>query len=498
MVKNSMTMYVRMVVVILISLYTLPIILRALGAEDYGIYQVVGGFVSLFAFVQASLASGCERFYAFAIGRGERKELKSVFVTSRTIFFVLALFAFLIVEIVGAWFLNCKMVIPNDRMYAANCVFHFSAVTFALGLFMTPYHSSMIAHEHISTYAYVSIFEVLARLAVVFLLVAYPDDKLIFFALSIFIISFLSQVFYLIYAYKHFEETRTLSLKYKPGLIIDLAAYAGWNIIGAFSNILRTHGLNVVMNLFFGPLLNAAHSLSSTISGLMNQLISNVYMVTRPQMVKQFAMGNEEEMWGIVFKSSKFTIFLLSLVIVPLIIEMDFVLKLWLGEYPQYTNDIAIFMIIGILIECMSNQIIGAFQAKNKIKYCQIIPNIVTLSVIPISYLFLSIYNKPTLPYIISVFISVIYSISVLLLAYKYINFDFSKYVVNVIIRSITPLLFTLLLTKMVIGHFDPSFLRLIITVLISAFLNIICMWYFGLDKLEHNIIKNFITQRIK
>lgn len=492
--KNTIFMYFRMLFLVIIQLYTVPLILEALGVEDYGIYQVVGGFVSMFVFIQASLTSGCQRFIAYAIGKNDKVKLKEVFNVTQTIFICLSFLSLIIIEIIGLWFLNNKMQIPDFRLSAANIVFHFSVIAFVFSLLLTPYNSLIVAHERMPFYAYISIFDALYKLFVVITLRFFLYDRLIIYSVLVFSASLFNLIFVLGYCYMKFIESRTFAFKWNKTLFTDIGSYAGWNVMGALSNILRSQGLNVVMNLFFGPILNAAHAIATNINNFFYQIASNIYLTTRPQMVKLFAQERYEDMWKLIFRSSKYSFYLLSLIAVPLLIEMDFILNIWLKNVPPLAGKIASFLLLSSLVEALCNQIIGAFQAANRIKYYQIYSSIVLFSVVPLSLFFLSLISNPLVPYFLSLAVSLIYTVIILISAKYYIGFDINKYINDVVIRSLIPFLLSLIIVYFLALCIEECFLRVLLMIICSTMIHFMLIWVFGLELDE----KSYVIVKVK
>lgn len=498
MAKNTLLMYIRMFVLIIVQLYTVPIVLHTLGIEDYGIFNVVGGFVAMFTFVNGALISGCQRFMAYAIGKGDDKQLKDTFDTSLYIFVFLGMILFVIIETSGIWFLNNKMTIPADRMMAANVVFQFSLLSLFISILSTPFNAAVIAHERMSIYAYASIFESIYKLFIAFSLTIVLMDKLIIFAILSFSSSLLLAIFYVLYCRRYFFETKSLTLRRNKRLLRDIGSYASWNVIGSLALILRNHGLNVVMNLFFSPMMNAAHTIASHLSGLFNQFVNNVYMATRPQMVKNYAAGNIPEMWNLTFKSSKYAFFLMVFVVIPMIIELPLFLKLWLQDYPDYTVVFSRLIIFSLLLETMTNQLIGAFQAANKIKYYQTVSSIILLSVVPLSYIGLKISYNPIIPYILYVIISFIYILSLMFVAQRQIKLNIKAYIANVIWKDIVVFIPSFLITLLVVSYFPPNYWRIPVTLVSSLFISSSLVWFVGVNKRERMIAKQILKKQYK
>lgn len=498
MAKNTLLMYLRMFIIIIVQLYTVPLVLHALGAEDYGVYNVVGGFVTMFTFINGSLVSGCQRYMAYSIGEGNKQKLRSVFETSFFIFLVLSIFLFVLLEVVGVWFLNTHMTIPDNRIEAANWVLQLSIFSMIITILSTPYNAAVIAHEKLSFFAYVSIFEGVYKLLIAFLLVIVLADKLIVYAWLILSSALFVASFYFFYCRRSFSECKGISLIYDQVLLKDIGSYAGWNVIGAMAVMFRNHGLNIVMNLFFSPLLNAAHTIAAQINGLFNQFVNNVYVATRPQMTKQYAMGNINEMWKITYGSSKYAFFLMSFIVIPVIIELPMFLKLWLRDVPDYTVAFSRLMLISLVVETMTNQIIGAFQAANRIKCFQSVSSVILLSVVPLSYISLRILSNPIVPYIIYVIVSVVYIVSLIIIAYRQLHMDIFSYFNDVIKRDICVITPSFILTYFLVNSMQDTYWRIPITLLISFLLTTIFIWTIGLNSSERKYIRNYISGIIK
>ncbi|MEJ8764160.1 MATE family efflux transporter [Phocaeicola sp. HCN-40430] len=496
--KNTMLLYVRMLILIGIQLYTVPIILNTLGIEDYGIYNVVGGIVTMFSFIGSSLASGSQRFIAFEIGRKNKEQLKNIFNTIITVYFVLAIIALILLEAGGYWLLNYHMKIPESRMYAANWVFQLSILSFLINLISIPYNSVVIAHEKMSVFAYISIIECIFKLIAAILLQYILFDHLITYAILICLITVIIRSIYQIYCYKRFEECQTYHFSWDSDKGKELLTYSGWNIIGTIAIISRQQGLNIIINIFFGPILNAAHSIGQQINGVITQFINNVYIATRPQITKLFANNQTAEMWNLVFRSSKLAFYLLMILSIPLLIELDKILNLWLHNVPPYSVAIGRLMILTILIETLANQIIGAYQAANKIKRYQIYSSTIILLNIPISYISLLILpSYPLTPYFISVVLSIFYTFSIIWNAKKELGMNILKYTKHVLLNVIIiycTIVFTVWIS---ITSFSPSIFRILLTCSITIIYSFAAIWTLGLDKTEKEFIINITLKKL-
>lgn len=488
-----------MLFLIAIQLYTVPIVLKNLGVSDYGLYNVIGGVVAAFSFLGGALASGTQRYLSFAIGKNDDRLLNDTFQTTLTLYLAFGFVTLLLLEVIGLWFVSYKLNIPAGRFSAALYLFQFSTFTFILNLLSIPFNSVIIAHERMGVYAYVSVFEGIAKFIIAFSLPFWPLDKLVYYGGLLFILSVVIQLFYIFYCRKSFRECSHLHFCWNSKLGIKLLTYSGWNLVGVVSLLGRNQGLSIVMNLFFGTLLNAAHAIANQINVVINQFINNFYMATRPAITKYCASGNIDEMWLLVFRSAKLAFFLLTILCVPAISEMNYILGLWLGKVPDYTVQIVICLLSVSLIETLVNQIISAFQAENKIKQYQKYSSSIVLLVVPVSYFILKyIKCSPLLPYEISIVLSVLYDIVILYIALKDIGMDSIAYCRKVILPNVGVFVLVLLGTLEIRSLFDPSFFRLILSGCSSFLLTCVSAWILGLNRFEKQFVINIIKSKFK
>lgn len=495
--KNTLFLYFRMILLIGIQLYTVPFVLKGLGVECYGIYNVVGGIVTLFTFLGNSLASGSQRFIAYAIGKKDISLQNQVFSTTVTIYYILALGVLIILDPICVWFLNNKMIIPSPHLTAANVVLQLSFISFFVNLIAIPYNAAIIAHEKMSIYAYVSILEGCGKLIAAILLSYIKSNTLIIYAIMILVINILIRIIYCLYCRKNFSECSIVHLTLAKDIRKQLISYLSWNIVGSLANILKQQGLNIVMNLFFGPLLNAAHSIAVQIQGLFNQFINNIYIASRPQLTKNYAKGNYKEMWTLMNFSSKTTFFLLSLIAIPVLIEGNFFLNLWLHEVPPYTHIILKLLLISLLLETLVNPIIGVFQAQNKIKRYQLYSSTILLLIVPLSYIALKYDStNPLTPYHFMVVTSFFFAISILAVAKKDLLMNIKQYAKEIILKEVGLFIVVWYIVHSFASLFNESIFRSLGSVTLTIFIFIPLIWFFGLDKNERQAIKEFIQKR--
>ena len=439
--KNTLLLYVRMLFMMAVSLYTSRVVLNALGVEDFGIYNVVGGVVAMFSVVSASLSSSISRFITYELGKGNQENLNKIFSSAVTIQIGLAGIIILLAETIGIWFLNVKMNIPEIRMEAANWVFQFSILTFAINLISVPYNASIIAHEKMSAFAYISILEAIGKLAIAYLIVVSPMDKLIFYAILMCIVALIVRFTYGNYCKRHFSEC-TYHFIWDKQLLKQMFSFAGWNFIGASSVVLRDQGGNIIINLFCGPSVNAARSIAFQVSNTINQFVTNFMTALNPQITKSYATANKEYMMTLIFKGARFSFYMLLFISLPILINTHYLLELWLKIVPNHTASFVQLILIFAISESISHPLITAMLATGKIRNYQIIVGGLQMMNLPLSYIFLHFGFFPEIVIVIAIFISQCCLIARLLLLRKMIGISIHQYIkkvyLNIIIVSIT------------------------------------------------------------
>lgn len=489
--KNTLYLYFRMMVIIAINLFAVRIILKVLGIEDYGIYNVVGGIVTLFSFLGSSLSSGAQRFFAYEIGQEDYNLLQKVFSMTVMVYCGMAFMIFVLLETVGVWFLNNRMNIPFHRLSAANWVFQFSVLTFILNIIMIPYNAAIIAWERMAFFAYLSIVEAVSKLLCVVSLIYIVGDKLVIYAAIVLIITCILFCIYRLYCIRNLRGCEIV-WHYNPVLCKSLLGYSGWNMIGSIALILRNQGVNIVLNLFFTPIVNAAHTIGQQINGIISQFISNIYMSTRPQITKYYAVGQKEKMWSLVFSSSKFSYYLLLFLCLPLFLEIEILLRLWLGEVPEYTSVIVRLLLIVLLIETTVNQIVSVFQAANKIRKFQSRSSLVLLLNIPISYVFLKYTSFVMVPYIVSVALSCVYVVSLLWIAYLEVGLNIKKYISDILFKVLLVSFLSAIIPFLFCQYVHCSLIRFLYTCVLSLLSTSLVIWSVGLTHMEKEYIRRF------
>lgn len=393
--RNTLLLYFRMLLIIIVGLYTSRVVLNTLGVSDYGIYNVVGGIVAMLAFLNSAMVAASQRFISFELGTGNMEKLKKVFCTSVSIHIVLAIIIFLIAETLGLWFVNTHLNIPPERMEAANWVYQCSILTLLLTIISVPYNSCIVAHEHMKAFAYVSILEAVLKLLIVYLLLLSGDfDKLILYAILVASVAFIIRIVYGIYCKRHFEEC-TYRLVFDRQLFREMFAFAGWSVIGNFGFAIKDQGSNVILNLFFGTTVNAARGIALQVNGIISNFSNNFTMALNPQITKQYAAGEVETSVKLVYAGCRYSFYLLLLIAVPVMINIDYLLQLWLGTVPEYTSRFLILALVAALIDVMARPLVTALQATGRIKVFQIVICIIMLCELPLAYIILYYGGKP-------------------------------------------------------------------------------------------------------
>ncbi len=405
--KNTLMLYVRMLFSMLVSLYTSRVVLSTLGVEDYGIYNVVGGFVAMFSLVSNSLSTSVSRFLTFELGRGDTDKLKRVFSTSLLIHLALVALVLVLAETIGVWFLNTQMNIPAERLHAANWVFQASILSFMLGLFSVPYNASIVSHERMSAFAYIGILDVVMRLCIVLFIANSPwqFDRLIVYAMLLVAVSMSLQCIYLFYCRRNFEECR-LHFHFDKECWKDMSAFAGWNFIGCTAGLLKDNGVNILLNLFIGPVVNAARGIATSVNVAVVGFANNFMTALNPQITKSYASGDRAYMMSLVERGSRFSYYILLMLALPLLFETEFVLALWLKHYPEHTVNFVRLVLLLTMCEMPSYTLINLQLATGNIRNYQIVVGGMVLLNFPLSYLCLWMGLPPEMTYVVAIAIS--------------------------------------------------------------------------------------------
>lgn len=494
--KNTFFLYIRMLLVLAVNLYTVREVLSILGVENYGIQNVVGGVVTMFSFLTGVMVSASQRFFAFELGKKDFVKLNQYFNLTIWCYVIIAFIVLLFAETIGWWFLHTEMVIPAERMSAAEWVFQFSIVSFMIQMMVIPYNSIMIAREKMNIYAYVSIVEVILKLAIVYLLLVLDFDKLKAYATlnccAIFVISF----FYITYSQRKYSETR-LTLFWDKKMFRELASYSGWNLLGALSGVLRSQGINILLNIFFNPTVNAARAIAFQVNNSINQFVNNFFQAVRPQITKQYAAGELEQFMLLVFRSSRFCCYLMFFFAIPLLLETPYVLNLWLDKIPEYTVLFTRLVIITAVVESISYPLMTAIQATGIMKWYQICTGGLLLLNLPISYLFLKFDYPPQITMIVSIVIAIFSQLARIIFSKKLLGMSVKRYSVDVLSKILLVFFFSFLLPMAFYCLFSSGFLRLFIVVVGSVLSCAFSVYFIGITQVERSALQSVFQKKI-
>lgn len=481
--KNTIFLYFRMFLIMGVSLYTSRVILRILGIEDFGIYNVVGGIVTMFSFLSGCLGSATSRFITFELGRKDYKKLKQTFNAALIVHIVIGVLIVVLAETIGLWFLYEKMTIPAERLESAFWVFHISVVTTLLSVIQVPYDAAVIAHENMKIYAYVGIVEVILKLIVVYMLLFSPIDKLTYYAILILVIQALKMAFTRAYCLRNYDESHFWLCRDK-NLYKEIFVYACSDMIGSISVLAQGQGINLLLNVYFGPVVNAARAIAYQVQGAVTQFSNNFMTAVRPQIIKSYAEGNCDEMWSLVIHSSCFSFYLMWMICLPIFLEADTILSFWLGVYPDYTVSFLILILILCLIQTVKTPRVTIFHAMAKVFWSNITVGAVLCMAFPLAYVFLRLGYTPN-----SVFwasnISMVVSeiVSVMVLRY-FLTFSLCGYFKKVHLRCLSVAVISFVGPYLFHDNLmESGFIKLIITCIVSVLsVGITCIM-FGMDK---------------
>lgn len=486
--KNTLLLYFRMLLIMAVTLYTSRVVLKTLGVEDYGIYNAVGTFVGMFTVLSGSLSSAISRFITFELGRKETERLKRIFSSAVTIQIILVLIIVLLAETVGLWFLNHKMVIPIERITAANWVYQFSILTFGINLISVPYNAAIIAHERMSTFAYISILEVVGKLVVAFSISVSLMDKLILYGLLLMLIALTIRIIYSVYCKKHFEEC-TYRFIFDKSLLKEMFGFAGWNFIGTSSAVLRDQGGNVVINMFCGPAVNAARGIAIQVSLAIQGFVSNFMTALNPQITKSYALGNHDYMMTLIFQGARLSFYILLLLSLPVILNTHYILSIWLDIVPEHTVAFVQLTLVFAMSESLANPLVTAMLATGKIRNYQLVVGGLQILNLPIAYLFLRMGYTPECVFIIAIIISVCCEMARLYMLHGMINLPVRRFLQKVYFNVIIVSVAASILPYLAIRETEESFINLIWTSVLCVICTIVSILYIGCNKSERAFV---------
>ena len=495
--KNTLLLYCRTFLLMIISLYTSRVILSTLGVDDYGVYNVVGGFVAMFAVISGALSSSISRFITFELGHGDKDKLNQIFSTSVNIQILIGLLILILGETVGIWFLNTQLNIPSGRMVAANWVLQCSLFSFIINLISVPYNAAIIAHERMKAFAYVSILEAILKLSVVYLLLVFDFDKLILYAIFNVLVALTVRIVYGVYCSRNFDECH-YRFVYDKSLLKEMTGFAGWNFLTNGAYILNTQGVNILVNIFFGVTANAARGLATQVDAAIIQFVNNFTTAINPQIIKSYAIGNKESMFKLIVRGTKFSYFMLLLFAIPFICEADTILMLWLGEVPPQTTTFLRLTVLASMANILGNAQYTACQATGRIRNYTLIITSVGCMVFPITWLLYKWGLPVEITYYVFIIIYLILDVIRLFLMRSLLEFPIKMFVSEVFIVIACVTLVAIILPFVEVSFLPPTWWRLFVTLIVSSISVVGSVYLIGLSDSEKDLIIRSVKARLK
>lgn len=494
--KNTIFLYLRTFITMLVSLYTSRVVLNALGVEDFGIWGVLGGIVSMFGFINSSLSSSVFRFLTHSIGTGNQEQINKTYNASIIVHLCLAVIIFIMCETIGQWFLAEKLVVPDEKREISNIVFHIVIVTSCISLLSVPFNSVIIAYERMNVYAYMAIADVVLKLVVAYVIYVIPTNKLVWYALLMLISTSMTLIFYYCYVRIQFRNLHIQVVKDKI-LFKSLLGFSGWSILGNLAYVGYTQGLNMLINMFFGPAVNAARSISLQIEQTVRTFVGNFQTAVNPQIIKNYAKNELNEMHLLIIRSSKFSLFLLFLFALPIMLETDMLLVLWLKQVPEHTVVFCRIMFCIIALETMTNPIGTGIVATGNIKWLHIVVGGILLTIVPISYLVLKMEAPAESVFLVYLAIEVIAVCARLIIANRQIHLPVHLFVVKAILKPLLVILIASVLPLILRFVLTESIIRFLVVIAASLLSSVFCIYFIGLDRNEQLFVKNKILNRL-
>ncbi len=426
--KNTIFLYFRSGIILLINLFTVRVVINTLGVDDYGIYSLVGGIVTMFSIIGTTLSSATQRFIMYAIGKNDKKNLNMVFSTCVSLHIVLALILLVILEFVGVWMIENKLNIPINRLNVAHIVYQFSLLTFLSNMIAVPYNASIIAHEKISAFAFISVFESILKLVIALCLLITSIDKLLIYAVLHFAIAAIIQLVYIMYSRKHFSETKQINFKINSTIFKEMFSFSSWNLIGSGAMVLRNQGVDVLLNMFFNIAVNAAKGIAYQVQGAIQLFISNFTTAINPQLTISISKNDTKRANELIFHGGRMSFMMMMIIAVPFMIITEDVLKIWLGDAPTYAVGFVRLTIIMLLCDTLVRLLKNGILANGNIRNFQLIAGLIKLMALPIIALLLRFGFNPYTGFIVNIFIEFICLVPELYFASKLLSFDVKYY----------------------------------------------------------------------
>lgn len=494
--KNTLFLYIRMFVTMLTSLFTSRIVLNILGETDFGIYNIIGGIVVLFSFLNSALLSATQRYLNFYLGKNDIETTHKVFCMSMNSYIILSIVSIFIGETLGLWFVNTQLNIPDSRMVAANWVYQFTLITFVINLIRVPYNATIIAYERMNFYAYLSLAEVVLKLLVVYLLYITTLDKLVVYSALYMLVPLFVTWIYKIYCNRHFDVSRYVKI-WDGKMFRDLFSFSGWSLFGSLANLFANQGLNILVNIFHGVVLNSALGIANQISTAISGFIYNFQVAFNPQIVKNYAANEFVQLYNLIFRASKFSYFLLLLIALPVILNIDLILSIWLVDVPEYTGIFSQLILVFSLMDALSAPLWLFVQATGTIRNYQILMGTLIFLNFPLIWIVLKLGMPVYYVWIVRILVNVVVSVARCLFIQKHFAFPLKEFCTKVLLPASYVTIIAVPLSFVVRDFFVNDWARFIISSIFSLLLMISCMGFIGLEQNERHFIVDTIRRYI-
>lgn len=491
--KNTVYLYIRMGFTMLLGIYTSRIVLKALGETDFGLHNVVAGVVLMLVFLNGTLVASTQRYLNMAIGEKSSQYICNVFKASVRIHLVLTGVIFILAETIGFWFLNTHMNIPANRMFAANLVYQFSIISFCFTINQSPLQAMIISREQMGVYAMVSVFDIVARFLLALYVLYTNYDRLIVYGLSLMVVTSLDYIIYRYYCYHKYEECKIKTIVIEKRTYKSLLSFSGWALIGSLAYSLLNQGVNILLNIYFGPVVNAARGLAMTVNNCVFLFVSNFTTAINPQLIKTYASSEYESMYDLLLKSIKFSLFLYSFISLPLLFETSFVLDIWLEEVPLYTIIFSQIILLESFLLCAERPLVTACNGIGCVKEVNLTVGIMYCLAFFLSWVLLAFTHIVIIPFIVHLVVVFVGVLFFMHYVKKYINIHLSLFVSKVLFRFLCTIIVPIILLLLIRMRFDEGWFRLFLTIVISS-VSLICMVFLvGMEVDERSKIRELM-----
>ena len=492
-IKNSSFLYIQMAIKMIVVLFTTRIVLQALGVEDFGIYNVVAGFVMMFNFISDTMVSASMRYFAYYLGLNKETELNEYFNATVVCYLIIIIVLLLAVEIVGLWFIYNKMVYPEYRLEAVCWTFHLSVIMLVINMLTVPYTSMVIAFEKMVTFAVVGLLDAIIRLAIVYCLFLSSSDRLVLYAFLLLFMSLANLLYFYCYCKTKFGKATQIHLYWKWRQIKELLSFSGWSLFWTLANVLRSQGINILLNVFFNPIVNAARGLAYNINNAVNQFVNSFFQAVRPQIMKLTAKEEFEKMISLLFSSSRYCFYLMIFIAIPIIVCAPTIVRIWLAEVPEYTILFTRLVVVTAVIDSLGLPLSTVVNATGNIKKYQLLSGIILLMNIPISYLLLLKGCQPYSVFVLSIFVSIIAQLYRIIYMDRVIGIKCTAYCKEVLLRCLFVLVPTLIISCITNNVVEGYFIKVCVVFLSTCVSLVLFVYLWGIPRTERVVLNNYI-----